>query len=121
MPWRSRLPARPTPPFARKAATPRRLRSRTEANVHEGKGHQASGGLEPGEGRCHGGALGAEGAIARVSIDSRIPPLHARKPEDDGWEQIHRGVKRAQVHENDRGVVDVVIPYAPASRGSPGS
>ena len=39
--------------------------------------------------------------LARVSIDSRIPQVHARKPGDDGWDAVRRGVKRAQVHENE--------------------
>jgi hypothetical protein len=59
--------------------------------------------------------------LARVSIDSRIPPVHTRKPEDDGWDDVRRGIKRAQVHENDRGVVDIVIPYTAPPRESPSS
>jgi hypothetical protein len=46
--------------------------------------------------------------LARVSIDSRIPSVHARMPEDDGWNSVKRGIKRAQVHEDDRGFVQIV-------------
>jgi hypothetical protein len=52
--------------------------------------------------------------LARISIDTRIPRSHVRKPEDDGWDDVRRGVKRGKVHESDRGVIEVVVPYAAA-------